>query len=205
MSVHISANQWGFIRGIDNDSLFTGPSAEAYSGRLRRSICSSIDEKYERAKSGEEPTGHESMDAIKGKLTVIKSGYLTKRVTAFKRNFVVSQEHRSPVSLESRSCQCFPSFVTNLPKYNITSRWTIGALSIENKFLRKRTTASLTLIEIFRYSKLSKLRLSRLASVSIVINFSMAAMVVSSSPTSGGTTYLEHSSSASRCILFLSL
>jgi len=39
------ANQWGFIRGIGNDSLFTGPSAEANSGRLRRSICSSIDEK----------------------------------------------------------------------------------------------------------------------------------------------------------------
>ena len=102
-------------------------------------------------------------------------------------SLVVSHEHRNPVTLESRSCQCFPSFVTNLEKYTNTSLCTICTSRIENKSLINRTTASLTSMLILRYSKLSKFRLSILASVNIVINFSKADIIFSSSFTRGGT------------------
>ena len=64
MSVHSSANQWGFIRGIFTGSLETGPSGAVNSLSERRLIFSNVSEKNRRAESGEDPTGRAQVSII---------------------------------------------------------------------------------------------------------------------------------------------
>mmetsp|Transcript_18573 Transcript_18573/g.39051 ORF Transcript_18573/g.39051 Transcript_18573/m.39051 type:complete len:292 (-) Transcript_18573:4328-5203(-) len=203
ISVQSSASQCGFILGIAIGSLLAGPSGAVNSDNPSRLIFSSASEKNRRAELAVDPTG-KFHDSIIGRHVPINSGNRTKRVTALRRNFVVSHEHRSPVTLESRSVQCFPSLVTKREKYTKTSLCANCTSRMENKSLINRTTASLTSMLILRYSKLSKFLLSTLASVSMVINFSIADMIFSSNFMSGGTAPSQLVSSSLGIFFFLS-